>query len=205
MTYNHMNELQVPAIGAPFEGGFFGGQIRIGGAILAVIWAPKALGETSGIWLPKPTMVPGARSCCDSLGNTHDMAEAGSPLAQWALSLDINGRKDWCLPARDVLELAYRHLKPTGGEACCSFRDGDNPSSLPPGYPYTKETPIVQTTVEVFQGGAAEAFEDEWYWSSTVYSKASAWGQGFDLGVQYCYHQYDEFRARAVRLIQLNA
>lgn len=196
---------QVPDIGAPFEGGFFGGQIRIGGAILAVIWAPKALGETQGIWLPDPSMVPGAISCCDSMGNTRDMAEAGSPIAEWVLGLEINGHRDWCLPARDVLELAYRFLKPTSWETCCSFRDGDNPSSLPPGYPYTKEALIVQTTVEAFQKGGAEVFDDEWHWSSTIYSKASAWCQLFYNGNQSYDHQYRELRARAVRLIQLNA
>lgn len=196
---------QVPDIGAPFEGGFFGGQIRIGGAILAVIWAPKSLGETEGVWLPDSAMVPDALSCCDSMGDTQAMAEAGSHLAQWALGLEINGHKDWCLPARDVLELGYRHLKPTTWETGCYFRDGDNPSSLPPGYPYKKEAPIAQTATELFQDGGAEAFDASWYWSSTIYSEASAWSQNFLNGDQNYSHQCYELRARAVRLIQLNA
>ena len=196
---------QAPDIGAPFEGGFFGGQIRIGGAILAVIWAPKALGEASGVWLPDSSMVADALSCCDSMGNTQAMAEAGSPLAKWALGLEINGHADWCIPARDVLELGYRHLKPTNRETYCGFRDGDNPSSLPPGYPYTKEGAIAQTTVDAFQAGNSESFEANWYWSSTVYSEASAWFQGFSTGFQFRDHQLNELRARAVRLIQLNA
>ena len=196
---------QVPDIGAPFEGGFFGGQIRIGGAILAVIWAPKALGETEGVWLPDSAMVSNALSCCNSMGNTQAMAEAGSPLAKWALGLEINGHTDWCLPARDVLELGYRHLKPTTWETRCYFRDGDNPSSLPPGYPYTKEVSIAQTAIELFQAGGTEAFDASWYWSSTVYSEASAWCQSFYNGYQHYNHQDNELRARAIRLIQLNA
>lgn len=196
---------QVPDIGAPFEGGFFGGQIRIGGAILAVIWAPKALGEANGVWLPDSSMVTDALSCCDSMGNTQAMAEAGSLLAKWALDLEINGHADWCIPARDVLELGCRHLKPTTQETGCYFRDGDNPSSLPPGYPYTEEAPIAQTAIALFQDNGAEAFNASLYWSSTVYSGASAWCQHFDDGNQNYLHQNYELRARAVRLIQLNA
>ena len=146
-------------------------------------------------------MLLGAISCCDSMGNTKDMADAGSPLAKWALALEINGYKDWCIPARDVLELGYRHLKPTSRETYCTFRDGDNPSSLPPGYPYTKEAPVAQTAIELFQKGGAEAFDASWYWSSTVYSEASAWYQLFDDGLQNSSHQYYALRARAVRLI----
>jgi hypothetical protein len=139
------------------------------------------------------------------MGNTQAMAEAGSHLAQWALGLEINGHKDWCLPARDVLELGYRNLKPTARETGCYFRDGDNPSSLPPGYPYTEGTPVTQTAIELFQAGGTEAFDASWYWSSTVYSEASAWSQDFGTGSQNYYHQLNELRARAIRLIQLNA
>jgi hypothetical protein len=194
----------VPAqIGAPFEGGFYGGQIRSGAKTFAVIWAPKALGETKAAWLPKRKLVPGATSCFHSMDNTRAMAEAGSKLARWALALNIDGHTDWCLPARDVLELAYRHLKPGTDENSASFRDGDNPSSIPPGYPYTDEAPT-QTTVAAFQDGGNEAFEQSWYWSSTQYSEDYAWGQDFDDGFQDSYGKSYEAQARAVRLIQLN-
>jgi len=194
----------VPAeFGTPFEGGFYGGKIRSGEKIFAVVWAPKALGETSMIWLPSYKDVPNATSCFHSMDNTVAMAEAGSPLGQWARGLDIDGKTDWCIPARDVLELGYRYLKPTTYENSTSFRDGDNPSSLPAGYPYTEQLPA-QTTAEAFRKGGAEAFEEAWYWSSTQYSSHYAWTQGFDDGGQYYYDKKFEARARAVRLIQLN-
>lgn len=104
-----------------------------------------------------------------------------------------------------MLELGYRHLKPTTWETGYHFRDGDNPSSLPPGYPYKNEAPIAQTATELFQDGGAEAFDASWYWSSTIYSEASAWFQNFNDGDQSYDRQGDELRARAVRLIQLNA
>ena len=192
----HRMKLQtLPSIGTPFEGGFFGGIVRVGAVLFAIAWAPKAAGETKGAWLPDYQNAPGTDSCSDSLANT---------LAKWALDLRINGHDDWCLPARDVLELAYRHLKPTAQETYGYFRDGDNPSSVPAGYPY-KAAPIVQTPVHAFQAGNAEAFEEGWYWASTQYSESSAWGQDFGNGTQLSYVKVYEGLARAVRLIQLDA
>ncbi len=167
---NHKTIVIPEVFGAAFEGGFYGGKIRIGVAVFAIAWAPKALGETRAIWLPSYTDVPNAASYFDSMANTKAMAEAGSPLAKWALDLSVNGHNDWCIPARDVLELGYRHLKPTDQENSCSFRDGDNPSSIPSGYPYTEESPA-QTLAEAFKAGGAEAFEPDWHWSSTQYSR----------------------------------
>ena len=191
----------LPTIGTALEGGFFGGVIRLGEALFAIAWAPKAEGEHAGAaWLDgKSTDMAGARSCADSLGNTLALAEAGSTQAKWALGLRINGHDDWCLPARDVLELAYRHLKPTTYKTGAWFRDGDNPTSVPPGYPYANGEPVVQTPVAAFQEGGAEAFEAAWYWSSTQYSANYAWNQLFDSGDQYHYVKSFKARARAVR------
>lgn len=190
------------AIGAPFEGGIYAGNIRMFGMLFAVALAPKAQGELEGNWLGSHTGVPGACSYFDSMENTKAMAEAGSELAKKALALDINGFQDWCLPARDVLELCYRNFKPTT-EGNYVHRSGDNPSSIPAGYPYTETLPA-QTALPAFQAGGDEAFEDEWYWSSTQYSDGSAWVQSFLDGYQYYYGtKSSEARARAVRLIHL--
>ncbi len=196
--------LQVPdSIGSPFEGGFYGGQIRIGPDIFAIVWAPKAQGETKAAWLKAYDSVPGAASCNDSVANTQAMAAAGSPLAAWALALDINGVQGWYVPARDVLELAYRHFKPTDQENACSFRDGDNANSIPVGYPYTEDSPV-QTSVSVFREGGAEAFEEAWYWTSTQFSASLAFNQYFYGGSQDSSGKKYEGRCRAVRMIQLS-
>ena len=195
--------LQVPdKVGSPCEGGHYGGQIRMGLAIFAIVWAPKAQGETTSAWMDRYTDLQGATSCFDGMTNTCAMADAGSALGKWALGLEINGFTDWCVPARDVLELAYRHLKPSTEETCASFRDGDNPSSVPAGYPYTEGNPV-QTTLAAFQEGGDEAFDEVWYWSSTQYSDGNAWYQYFDDGDQYYNNKKFEARCRAVRLIQL--
>jgi hypothetical protein len=197
--------IQVPeTIGTPFEGGFYGGKIKIGLAIFAIVWAPKAEGQINGVWHPDYNDVPGATSCFDSMANTKAMAEAGSLIAQQALAANINGHTDWCIPARDVLEMGYRYLKPTTEENYCSFRDGDNPSSIPAGYLYTEASPA-QTTAEGFQAGSPEAFDPAWYFSSTQYSESSAWTQTFSYGHQDDTLKGYERRVRVVRLIQLSA
>ncbi|MGN7007221.1 DUF1566 domain-containing protein, partial [Neisseria sp. P0008.S004] len=89
------------------------------------------------------------------------MKDAGNNAAEWALQLNIAGHTDWYLPSRDELELCYRNLKPTDENNWASFRDGDNPSSLPTGYPYTEQSPQ-QTSATAFQGGGSEAFAEDW-------------------------------------------
>lgn len=205
MNTNANPAIQTPdAIGAPFEGGFYGGKIRIGIAICAIVWAPKAEGEIKGAWLDSYTDVPGATSCFDSMTNTQAMAAAGSPIAQQALAANIGGLTDWCIPARDVLEMGYRYLKPTTQENFCSFRDGDNASSIPAGYPYTEASPA-QTPTEAFQEGNSQAFEtDGYYWTSTHSSESLAFIQHFDNGIQGNYVKSGQRRCRFVRLIPLN-
>jgi len=132
------------------------------------------------------------------------MAEAGSPIAKIALDANINGFTDWCIPARDALEMGYRYLKPTTRENSCTFRDGDNPSSLPAGYPYTKTNPV-QTVAEAFREGGSEAFEPVWHWSSTKYSSCSAWGQYFSYGYPYDILMSFEARVALCRLIPINS
>jgi len=195
----------LPAFGAACAGGFFGGVIRIGALLHAVIWAPKAQGEAQGVWLPDSKPVPGAQSCFDSAANTLAMAEAGSALAQCVMSLEIDGIGGWAIPARDVLELAYRHLKPTTQRTVCSFRDGENPSSWPAGYPYGGAALPMQTEAIAFKAGGEEAFEPVWYWSSTQSDEDDAWSQDFYLGRQDVDRVSWQARCRAVRLIQLTA
>jgi hypothetical protein len=184
--------------GTPMEGGFLAGYVNLPDGVYGIVVAPKAAGEIEGKWLPKRKDVPGARSCFDGRANTLAMAEAGSHIAQRILGLDIGGFTDWYLPSRDELEVIYRALKPMDRENDCSFRDGDNASSIPVGYPYTEASPA-QTTAEAFRAGGAEAFEASWYWASTQSSAGFAWHQYFASGYQDNAAKLTEFLARAVR------
>ena len=183
-----MNALTITAIptvlGTPFGGGFYVGQFQDEGERFALIRAPKALGfHTPTRWGEAGILIPGANSFSNGLANTRAMAEAGCELGAWALSLTIDGHEDWYLGARDENELVYRVCKPTAQENWCSFRDGDNPSSLPPGYPYTEESPA-QSPIALFQEGGEEALEGRGYWSSTQDGPYGAWLQTFDDGYQ---------------------
>jgi len=192
--------MQIPKPGQPFEGGFYGGQVRLASGIFAIAWAPKSSQIVGAIGVHEAN----AYDYADSRANTLALAEAGSPLAQAALAANINGHTDWVLPARDVLELGYRLLKPTTTQNYRSWRDGENPSSVPFGRHYTEQFPL-QTTAELFKDGGAEAFDLRWYLTSTLNSAGRAFDQDFSCGHQLDYAVSLEARARFVRLIQLNS
>ncbi|MDH0894255.1 MULTISPECIES: DUF1566 domain-containing protein [unclassified Pseudomonas] len=198
-----INAAQVPALRSPLGGGFFMGLFGLQGKTFALVRAPKAQGfHAETRWGEAGIVIPGAASCVDGLANTRAMAEAGSALGAWALSLSIDGTEDWYLGSRDEIELVYRACKPTGAENWCSFRDGDNPSSLPPGYLYTPSEPA-QSPDAAFQEGSEEALEACSYWSSTQHGPLNAWFQYFDVGGQY-YARKDYARpAFAVRRIEV--
>jgi len=195
----------LPIIGTAMGGGFYAGRIFIGDQPFALIVAPKAEGQHKpAIWISNYKAVPDALSYNDGLANTLAMAESGSKLAKWALDLRIDGHDDWYLPAQDELEICYRNLKPTTTKNSCWARSGINLSAFEPTRPYTPDFPV-QTLAESFQAGGEQAFDDEYYWSSTQHVSASvcAWFQPFNYGGQ----DYDstgyELRARAVRRLPI--
>ncbi len=186
-------------------GGFFGGVINVNGARKGVIWAPKREGEIRSILLPADKIATGAGSPNDCAANTKALLDAGSPAAQHIAGLSINGFQDWLIPSRDVLELGYRHFKPTGRRNYCGWRDGENANSVPPGWLYTDKTPA-QTALDAFREGGHEAFGAHWYWSSTVLPDGdTAFIQNFLYGSQIINILSAESRVRAVRLIHLDS
>lgn len=187
--------------GTPYAGGFYAGRINIAGEQYAIIVAPKVAGEVEAEW-HKDAATANSLSFYDGLANTKAMAEAGSKLAQRMLTMSIYGLSDWYLPSRDELEICYRNLKPTVEENYC-WR-GDNPSSMPPGYAYSRDVPA-QTGDTAFQAGGAEAFEPVWYWTSTQYAgtPVCAWMQYFFYGNQYDLLKSNKNRARAVRKVSI--
>lgn len=194
-----------PIIGTRMDGGFYAGRLQIGEQVFALIVAPKAEGDKSDCaWINNHQDVPGAKSYNDGKANTTAMADAGSELATWARDLRIGGHDDWYLPSQDELEIMYRNLKPTTETNSCYARSGINLSAVPPTRPYTPESPV-QTQAEAFQIGGEQAFEEDWYWSSTQHASYSglAWTQDFNDGSQYDYFKSFGGRARAVRRLPI--
>ncbi|WP_454844102.1 DUF1566 domain-containing protein [Pseudomonas gorinensis] len=184
-------------IGQAYGGGYFIGITQEDGKLYRNIQAPKAF-ELRGVIGCYSTDVTGARSYTDSRSNTEAYAAAGSELAQQVAALIIGVHADWGIPARDVQELQYRHLKPTAQDNYCTWRDGDNPSSVPAGYPYTEASPG-QTPLTAFQEGGEEAFGANWYVSSTQFSAYFAYFMDFSDGYQYGDSKGDERSVRPVR------
>ena len=194
-----------PILGTAMDGGHYAGRILIDGQAYALIVAPKDGGERDDIeWSDNTRNVPAAMSFCDGHANTLAMAEAGSPLAQWARGLRIAGHDDWYLPSQDELEVLYRNLKPTPRANYCWARSGINLSAIAPTRPYAPDHPV-QTSAEVFQADGAEAFEEDAYWTSTQYAADAdyAWYQYFDNGLQGDGGKGAQLRARAVRRLPI--
>lgn len=195
-----------------------------------VIVAPKASGENAGVAIKNAnTALPTAcQTLTEGLRATQAMRDADTsvvyPAAHWARGLNIGGRTDWYIPARDELELCWRNLKPTTGandttasrptSATPNYANGGsygdtanthglNNNSAPAGAAYTSGAPA-QTAASAFRTGGAEAFGygSAYYWSSSEYSASIAWFQYWNSsnpGYQYLYGKTNAFRVRAVR------
>lgn len=192
----------LPILGTAMAGGFYAGRIHLDdGTVYALIVAPKAEGDHKPAqWISGYKDVPGALSYNDGRANTDAMAAAGSKLAQWVRDLRIDGHDDWYLPSQDELEVIYRNLKPTTRQNYCWARSGINMNAAEPTLPYTPESPA-QTLAEAFQEGGEQAFEADWYWTSTrhIATTDCAWYQYFGNGYQYDDDTDGKLRARAVR------
>ncbi len=194
-----------PAIGAAYEGGFFAGQISVAGNGVAshnLVIAPKSSGENSSKqWKTSNTTTAGTSSVIDGPTNSSNMNNASHPAAQFCEGLTIGSFSDWYMPAKNELEVCYFNLKP--GTTNNNTSSGTNTNAVPSrGSNYTTGPNVPgQTSATDFQTGNTEAFAADFYWSSTEYSSANAWNQGFDTGFQSLNGKGTSRYVRAVRRI----
>jgi hypothetical protein len=161
-------------IGAPFGGGFYMGRVFVGLAAYALIVAPRAEGEFEEIeWNKSFDKVDGALSYFDGLENTKAMAAAGSPLAQKALDLRIDGHDDWFIPSRQDL-LVIKGNEADAGET------------------------FAEDGAEAF-----DRDDWYWSSTQFAAYSDYAWMQDFINGFQSYYHKDDTYRARAVRRVAI--
>jgi hypothetical protein len=187
----------VPEInGTRMDLGWLAGRLLIAGQLAAVIVPPKA----DRAYPPSPLCEvldfnKDALSRVDGYANTVAWAKLGSRVAQYALDHGL------IIGAQDQVELVYRTFKPTT-RTVNQFYSGCNPSSVPPGYPYTVEDTL-QTTVEEFKEGGPEAFTPDYKWTSTQIRvwAGNAVVQAFSGGYQGFYHKSDSLEPVLLRSV----
>ena len=195
-----------PAIGSAYEGGFFAGQIGVGGvATHNLVIGPVASAQASTIkWKNANTATAGADSDIDGPQNTADMVADGDstvyPAAHFCNDLTIGGFSDWYMPAKNELDVCYFNLKPTTGNN--NTGSGVNTNAVPQrASNYTSGTPA-QTSAIDFKDTGAEDFAAANYWSSTENSAVYGWDQGFNNGGQSgSFKTYTQGRVRAIRRV----
>lgn len=195
----------VPVIGSALGGGYFAGQIGVGGvATHNLVVGPVASAQSFLAWKNADTATAGADSVIDGPQNTADIVADGSstvyPAAHFCNDLVIGGFSDWYLPAKNELEVCYYNLKPTTTNNNTS--SGTNTNAVPSrSSNYTTGTPA-QTSASDFKDTGAEDFINTYYWSSTEQSATAAWFQIFNTGRQgYYYGKINSCRVRAIRRV----
>jgi hypothetical protein len=192
-------------IGQAYGGGFYAGQIGVSSvATHYLVVGPVASAESTLQWKNAPTATPGADSVINGPQNTADMvADGGSavyPCAHFCNDLSTGGQTDWYMPAKNELEVCYYNLKPTTQSN--STASGINANAVPArASNYTAGTPAQTSATAFITSTGAEAFTAVNYWSSTEWSDAKAWRQGFYNGGQGFAYKYYSFKVRAIRRV----
>jgi hypothetical protein len=198
-----------PAIqpGDAYGGGYFAGQISTAGNGIAdynLVIGPLSSAEFNSIqWKNANTATAGADSDINGPQNTADIVAAGNatvyPAAHFCNDLVIGGYSDWYMPAKNELEVCYYNLKPTTTSNYTS--SGINANAVPArASNYTAGDPA-RTSAAIFQEGGAQAFFDQFWWSSTEASATEAWEQRFGNGRQYSPPKTNSRLVRAIRRI----
>ena len=195
----------LPAIGSAYGGGFFAGQIGVGGvATHNLVVGPVSTAQNSSIQYKNVnTAATGADSVIDGPQNTADLVADGNstvyPAAHFCNDLVIGGFSDWYMPAKNELEVCYYNLKPTTTSNITS--SGINANAVPArASNYTAGDPA-QTSATDFKSTGAEDFAAGGYWSSSESAATSAWGQYFGYGGQGFTAKISGYFVRAIRRV----
>ena len=201
------NALAPSTIGQAWGGGFYAGQIAVGGGGVAthyLIVAPKASGENSSRTWGVYGTTTGISSVINGPTNSASLAALGASYqaAVFCEGLTIGGYSDWYLPAANELEVLYYFLKPTTTANDTSWGYNANAVSPEPISTYYTSGSPAQTSAGIgFRTGETNAFASGTYWSSTEVNANRAWNQLFDNGAQFYPDKYDSNYVRAVRRI----
>lgn len=100
-----------PAIGLPWQGGYYIGDIVDGGNLFHLVLAPKSIGQNNSLtWGPISNLA--GTSATNGWANLQAMIAAGItsfPAGKFCDDLTISGNIDWYLPAIDELVVVYNN------------------------------------------------------------------------------------------------
>lgn len=196
-------------IGQAWGGGYYAGQIAVGGGGVAthyLIVAPKATGENSSRTWGVYGTTTGITSVINGPTNSASLAALGASYqaAVFCEGLTIGGYSDWYLPAKNELEVCYYFLKPTTN---LNNPTGSNANAVSPEPISTNYTPSkpAQTSAGIgFRVGETNAFtvgSGPDYWTSTEFDNNTTWFKVFSAGDQNSGSKNVTKYVRAVRRI----
>ena len=196
------------AIGSPYEGGYYAGQISTAGNGIAdynLVVGPKSSTDTMKQF--RTAFLGGdPTSVIDGPANSSTMNNASHPAAEFCEGLTVGGFSDWYLPAKNELEVCYYNLKPTTADNYTS--SGINANAVPArASNYTATGAPFQTSATDFQTGGSEFFgSGASYWTSTqsAGNPIGADGQYFGSGAsgyQVGTGKTTNYKVRAIRRV----
>jgi len=192
-------------IGQAYQGGYFAGQIGVGGVAThnLVVGPVSSAQSSSKKWKNSSDPTTGADSVIDGPQNTADMVADGSstvyPAAHFCNDLVIGGFSDWYMPAKNELDVCYYNLKPTTTSNTTS--SGINANAIPARASNNTAGNPAQTTSAAFKDTGAEDFSPTFYWSSSESSAVGGFVQDFDVGTQGNFYKNNDFNVRAIRRV----
>lgn len=189
--------------GTPYAGGFYAGQINLGGPKYNLVVAPVSegslQGEVSGIlWATGASNDTVADNTFYGSPATTTYANAQHPAFDWAIN-DVNGPNagaydatntagtgiggynDWYIPSQYEAMILYYYFKPTS--ALNDFGTGTNPYAVAPNIsPFTPFDPAL-TTATGFEPGDPNAFSASNYLTATQSGSSNFISQQFAIGL----------------------
>ena len=202
-------------IGQAYGGGYYAGQIAVGGGGVAthyLIVAPKATGQSSGKSWGVYGVTTGITSVINGPTNSASLAALGAnyQAAVFCEGLTIGGYSDWYMPAKNELEVLYYFLKPTtDANATSSGSNANAVSPEPISTNYTSGSPAQTSAGIGFRAGETNALASntfDYYWSSTENSADYAYKQTIGSagpGAQAIQGKLSSSYVRAVRRIPI--
>ena len=198
------------AVGSAFQGGYYAGQIAVGGGGTAthyLVVSDVSTGQAQRAWGPNLNNT-GVTSTINGPSNSATLAalDSGYAAATFCENLNTGGYTDWYLGALSEMGVIYYYLKPETGNNNTGY--GSNPYAVSPqpiNTNYSAGSPA-QTTATNFRGpNFQQAFQGNYYWVSTDgTNNYGAYITNFIDGEQILrYKASSNFYVRAIRRVPI--